>query len=59
MTAQIKIKLVRSHIGRPSSQRAVLCGLGLTKRNKIVVLNDTPEIRGMISKVSHLVNVEK
>jgi len=58
MSAQIKIKLVKSHIGRPPAQRAVLHGMGLSKVNKIVLLNDTPEIRGMIRKVEHLVKVE-
>jgi large subunit ribosomal protein L30 len=57
MTGQLKIKLMRSQIGRPSSQRSVLCGLGLTKVNRTVTLNDTPEIRGMIRKVEHLVTV--
>jgi large subunit ribosomal protein L30 len=59
MSAQLKIKLVRSHISRPPAQRAVLNGLGLSKINKIVVLNDTPEIRGMIRKVQHLVKLEE
>lgn len=59
MSAELKIKLTRSHIGRPSAQRAVLNGLGLTKLNKTVVLKDTPEIRGMIRKVDHLVKVEE
>lgn len=58
MSAQLKIKLVRSHIGRPPAQKAVLNGLGLSKVNKTVVLNDTPEIRGMIRKVEHLVKLE-
>lgn len=55
---KITIKLVRSHIARPVKQRAVLIGLGLTRVNKQVVRSDTPEIRGMINKVSHLVSVE-
>lgn len=59
MSAQLKIKLIRSHIGRPPAQRAVLNGLGLSKVNKTVLLNDTPEIRGMIRKVEHLVKVEE
>ncbi len=59
MSAQIKIKLVRSHIGRPPAQKAILNGMGLSKVNKTVVLNDTPEIRGMIRKVEHLVKVEE
>ncbi len=59
MSTQLKIKLVRSHIGRPPAQKSVLNGLGLSKVNKTVVLNDTPEIRGMIRKVEHLVKVEE
>lgn len=55
---KITIKLLRSHIARPAKQRAVLIGLGLTRVNKQVVRSDTPEIRGMINKVSHLVSVE-
>ncbi len=57
MSAELKITLVKSHIGKPASQRAVLNGLGLTKRNKTVVLKDTPETRGMVKKVSHLVKI--
>jgi large subunit ribosomal protein L30 len=57
MSAELKITLVKSHIGKPESQRAVLNGLGLTKLNKTVVLKDTPETRGMVKKVSHLVKV--
>jgi large subunit ribosomal protein L30 len=52
---QLKIKLVKSYIGRPEAQRRVLRGMGLGKVNKTVLLNDTPEIRGMIRKVIHLV----
>jgi large subunit ribosomal protein L30 len=57
MSTELKVSLIRSHIGKPASQRAVLNGLGLTKREKTVVLKDTPEIRGMIRKVSHLVKI--
>jgi large subunit ribosomal protein L30 len=57
MSAELKITLVRSHIGRPANQRAVLNGLGLTRLNKTVTLMDTPETRGMVRKVSHLVKV--
>jgi large subunit ribosomal protein L30 len=53
----IKIKLVKSGIGHPEKHRAVLRGMGLTKVNKVVELKDTPETRGMIRKVSHLVEV--
>ena len=53
----VKIRLVRSSIGRPQKHREVLRGMGLTKLNKVVVLKDTPETWGMIKKVSHLVEV--
>ncbi|MCJ7547393.1 MAG: 50S ribosomal protein L30 [Deltaproteobacteria bacterium] len=53
----IKIKLVKSGIGHPEKHRAVLRGMGLTKLNKVVVLKDTPQTRGMIRKVSHLLEV--
>jgi large subunit ribosomal protein L30 len=52
---QLKVTLVKSYIGRPEAQRKVLRGMGLGKVNKTVLLNDTPEIRGMIRKVVHLV----
>jgi large subunit ribosomal protein L30 len=53
---KLKITLVRSYIGRPEAQRKVLRGMGLGKVNKTVFLKDTPEIRGMIRKVDHLVD---
>jgi large subunit ribosomal protein L30 len=53
----IKIKLVKSGIGHPEKHRAVLRGMGLTKINKVVELKDTPETRGMIRKVAHLLEV--
>lgn len=59
MSAEFKITLVRSHIGRPAKHRAVLQGLGLTRLNKTVTLKDTPETRGMIKKVSHMLKVEE
>jgi large subunit ribosomal protein L30 len=58
MLGQIRITLIKSHIGRPKSQRAVLQGMGLNKLNKTVQLQDTPETRGMIRKVEHMVRVE-
>ena len=48
-----------SPIGRPADQRATLKGLGLNKLHRSRVLEDTPAVRGMISKVSHLVRVEQ
>jgi len=46
-------------IGRPEKQRKVLRGMGLTKLNKTVELEDTPSIRGMVNHVSHLVEAEE
>lgn len=59
MTKKIKITQVRSYIGRPEKQRKVLRSLGLGKMNRSVFLADTPEVRGMINKVPHLVSVEE
>jgi large subunit ribosomal protein L30 len=56
---KLKITLVRSFIGRPETQRRVLRGMGLGKVNRTVLLNDTPEIRGMVRKVDHLVTAEE
>ncbi|MCX5848483.1 MAG: 50S ribosomal protein L30 [Deltaproteobacteria bacterium] len=53
------IKKVKSEIGRPEKQRKVLRGMGLVKLNDTVTLVDTPQIRGMINKVIHLVSVEE
>ncbi|MDP2267610.1 MAG: 50S ribosomal protein L30 [Deltaproteobacteria bacterium] len=56
---KLKIKQIRSYIGRPEKHRRVLRGLGLGKLNRTVLLNDTPEIRGMAQKVIHLVAMEE
>ncbi|MEN6374836.1 MAG: 50S ribosomal protein L30 [Smithella sp.] len=55
----LKIKMVKSEIGRPEKQRKILRGMGLNKLNSTVTLSDTPQIRGMINKVIHLVSVEE
>ena len=59
MAAILKITLVKSMIGRPEKHRKVLRGMGLTKMNKTVVLQNTPSTRGMINAVSHLVKAEE
>jgi len=59
MAEQLKVTLVRSYIGRREAHRNVLRGMGLTKVNKTVTLQATPEVLGMIRKVSHLVRVEE
>lgn len=56
---KLKVKMVRSVIARPEKQKKIIRGLGLKKLNGTVELLDTPEIRGMINKVSHLVSVEE
>ncbi len=58
MPGMIKITLVKSMNGRPEKHRKVLRGMGLTKMHKTVELQDTPSIRGMVNKVTHLVKVE-
>ena len=55
--ATVKIKQIGSPIRRPASQRQILIGLGLNKMNKVVVRQDTPEVRGAIAKIQHLVQV--
>ena len=55
--AKVKIKQIGSPIRRPEEQRKTLVGLGLTKMHRVSELEDTPEVRGMIRKVQHLVEV--
>ena len=57
MSRELEITLVRSGIGRPRKHRLTLESLGLTRLHKTVVKKDTPQIRGMVRKVSHLVKV--
>jgi large subunit ribosomal protein L30 len=59
VSKKLKITQVRSYICRPEKQRKILKGLGLGKMNKTVILQDTPEIRGMVNKLSHLVTMEE
>ncbi len=59
MTTQqtVKLQLVRSPIGCKESHRATVRGLGLRKLNSVSELKDSPEVRGMINKISYLVKV--
>jgi large subunit ribosomal protein L30 len=59
MSGMLKVKLVKSMIGRPEKHRKVLRGMGLTKLNCTVELQNTPSVRGMVAKVSHLVVAEE
>ena len=56
---KIRVKQVRSEIGYDRRQRATLRGLGLRRLHQVVEVPDTPAVRGMIDKVSHLVVVEE
>ena len=55
----LKVTLTRSTIKSTKSQKETVVGLGLRKIRRSCVLEDTPEIRGMITKVGHLVEVEE
>lgn len=57
--AKLKVKLVKSIIGRKDDQISTIKALGLKKINSEVEHNDTPQIRGMIQKVIHLVEVKE
>jgi large subunit ribosomal protein L30 len=59
MSDTITVTQVKSEIGSTKKIRATLVGLGLTKMYKTITRKDTPEIRGMIAKVQHLVRVEE
>jgi len=56
--AKLRIKWVKSDIGFAREQRRTLRALGFHRLNEIVEQEDSPSVRGMITKVSHLVNVE-
>jgi large subunit ribosomal protein L30 len=58
MALSLKVTMLKSGAGKPEKQRLVLKGLGLTRMHKVVILKDTPAVRGMIRKVSHMVRVE-
>ncbi|SFO12689.1 LSU ribosomal protein L30P [Roseovarius lutimaris] len=57
MAKTIVIKQIGSPIRRPEKQRQTLIGLGLNKMHKTRELEDTPAVRGMINKISHMVEI--
>jgi large subunit ribosomal protein L30 len=59
MAGKIKVTQIGSPIGRPATQRKTLVALGLNKLHRTRVFADTPDIRGQIDKVHHLVKVEE
>jgi large subunit ribosomal protein L30 len=56
---KLKITQIRSSIGRRWDQGATLRALGIRKMSQTVVHNDTPQIRGMVKKIQHLLKVEE
>jgi len=55
--SELVLQYYRSSIGRSDKQRKVLAGLGFKKLNQVLRLQDTPEIRGMVAKIPHLVRI--
>ena len=55
--AKIVVKQIKSVIGRPTAQRTVVAALGLGRIGKTNEVEDTPSVRGMVAKVSHLVQI--
>lgn len=56
---RLRVTQIASPIGRPKDQRGTLIGLGLNRIRRSRELEDTPAVRGMIRKVSHLVRVDE
>jgi large subunit ribosomal protein L30 len=59
VAGQLRITLVKSGVSQPERQRRTLVGLGLKKMHRTVVKENTPEVRGMVTRVKHLVRVEE
>ncbi|MGE5396452.1 MAG: 50S ribosomal protein L30 [Chitinophagales bacterium] len=59
MAKMFKITLKKSLIGHPERQRATIKSLGLRKLNQTVIREESPELKGMLAKVSHLVTIEE
>lgn len=57
MNPKLQITLVKSTIGKPKKHRAVIAGLGLKGLNQTVELDDTPQVRGMIAKINHMLKI--
>ena len=57
MDKQIKVKWVKSAIGKPAYQMKTIRGLGFRRLNQVLSVPDQPAVRGMITRVSHLVKV--
>lgn len=57
--SRIKVKQIRSHVGRLNAHKCCIKGLGLGKVGRVSELEDTPSVRGMVKKVAYLVSVEE
>jgi len=55
----LKIRWVRSFIGCPGNMRETIRGMGFRRMNQVIERPDTPNIRGMIARVHHLVEIEE
>lgn len=59
MNAKLRLTLIKSTIGKPKKHCAIVTGLGLNRLNKTIELQDTPEVRGMIVKINHMIHIEQ
>ena len=59
MATELKVTQIKGMAGKTDTVRRILLGMGLRKQQQSVILPDTPEVRGMIYKVPHLVKVER
>ncbi len=59
MSQKLKIRQVKSAIGRHVGQKKTVRALGIRRMHQVVIHDDTPQIRGMITKVRHLLEVEE
>ena len=59
MAVKFRIRQTKSTIGRIEKQKRTIRALGLRRMNKVVVVDDSPQIRGMVRKVRHLIDVEE
>jgi large subunit ribosomal protein L30 len=59
MARKLRIRQVKSAIGRNENQKRTVRALGLRRMNQVVVVGDTPQVRGMVRTVRHLIEVEE
>ena len=59
MNDKLRVTLIKSTIGKPKKHCDIVAGLGLNRLNRTIELQDTPEVRGMIVKINHMVHIEQ